>query len=159
RKFVHRNKMIVGVTATAAAAILAAFGYTLYRETARQVKFAVNPVAVPVRMQASAAPVASVPMSEHTVAVLPFVDMSEKRDQEYFSDGLSDELIELLGKTPGLRVVARTSSFYFKGRAERLETIAGQLHVANILEGSVRKSGNRLRVTAQLIRVDNSEHL
>src|SRR5262249_7811766 len=110
-------------------------------------------------MQASAPPVAGAPMSEHSVAVLPFVDMSEKRDQEYFSDGLSEELIERLGKTPGLRVVARTSSFYFKGRTEKLETIAGQLHVVNVLEGSVRKSGNKLRVTAQLIRVATSEHL
>jgi TolB-like protein/Flp pilus assembly protein TadD len=85
--------------------------------------------------------------------------MSEKKDQEYFSDGLSEELIELLGKTPGLRVIARTSSFYFKGRAEKLDAIAAELHVANVLEGSVRKSGDRLRVTAQLIRADTSEHL
>src|SRR5262249_8336799 len=83
----------------------------------------------------------------------------EKRDQEYFSDGLSEELIDLLGKTPGLRVIPRTSSFYFKGKAETLETIAAQLRVANVLEGSVRKSGNQLRVTAQLIRADTSEHL
>jgi TolB-like protein len=85
--------------------------------------------------------------------------MSERKDQEYFSDGLSEELIELLGKTPGLRVIARTSSFYFKGKAEKLETIARELRVANVLEGSVRKSGNRLRVTAQLIRADTSEHI
>jgi len=85
--------------------------------------------------------------------------MSEQKDQEYFSDGLSEELIALLGRTPGLRVIARTSSFYFKGRAETLETIAAQLRVANVLEGSVRKSGNRLRVIAQLIRADTSEHL
>jgi TolB-like protein/DNA-binding winged helix-turn-helix (wHTH) protein/Flp pilus assembly protein TadD len=98
-------------------------------------------------------------ISESSIAVLPFVDMSEKKDQEYFSDGLSEELIELLGKTPGLRVIARTSSFYFKGRAEKLDAIAAELHVANVLEGSVRKSGDRLRVTAQLIRADTSDHL
>ena len=85
--------------------------------------------------------------------------MSEKRDQEYFSDGLSEELIELLSKIPDLRVPARTSSFYFKGRVEKLETIAAELRVANVLEGSVRKAGNKLRVTAQLIRADTSEHL
>jgi serine/threonine-protein kinase len=95
----------------------------------------------------------------HSIVVLPFVDMSERKDEEYFSDGLSEELIELLGKTPGLRVIPRTSSFYFKGKAETLETIAAQLHVANVLEGSVRKSGNRLRITAQLVRADTSEHL
>jgi TolB-like protein/Flp pilus assembly protein TadD len=85
--------------------------------------------------------------------------MSEGKDQEYFSDGLSEELIERLGRTAGLRVIARTSSFYFKGRAERLETIASELRVSNVLEGSVRKSGNRLRVTAQLIRAETNEHL
>jgi TolB-like protein/DNA-binding winged helix-turn-helix (wHTH) protein/Flp pilus assembly protein TadD len=108
---------------------------------------------------ASATRVARPAINELSIAVLPFVDMSERKDQEYFSDGLSEELIELLGKTPGLRVIARTSSFYFKGRAEKLETIAEELRVANVLEGSVRKSGNRLRVTAQLIRADTSEHI
>jgi TolB-like protein len=108
------------------------------------------------------APVEPLPhpaIDERSIAVLPFVDMSERKDQEYFSDGLSEELIELLGKTPGLKVIARTSSFYFKGRAEKLEAIAQELHVANVLEGSVRKSGSRLRVTAQLIRADTSEHI
>ncbi len=98
-------------------------------------------------------------INEQSIAVLPFVDMSEQKDQEYFSDGLSEELIELLGKTPSLRVIARTSSFYFKGRAEKLETIGAELRVANVLEGSVRKSGDRLRVTAQLIRAETNEHI
>jgi TolB-like protein/cytochrome c-type biogenesis protein CcmH/NrfG len=96
---------------------------------------------------------------EKSIAVLPFVDMSEKKDQEYFSDGLSEELIDLLAKNPDLYVPARTSSFYFKGKSEELATIAQKLHVANVLEGSVRSSGSRLRVTAQLIRVDNGYHL
>jgi TolB-like protein/DNA-binding winged helix-turn-helix (wHTH) protein len=111
------------------------------------------------REAASAARVARPAINEQSIAVLPFVDMSERKDQEYFSDGLSEELIELLGKTPALRVIARTSSFYFKGRSEKLETIADELQVANILEGSVRKAGNRLRVTAQLIRAKTSEHI
>ena len=98
-------------------------------------------------------------ISESSIVVLPFVDMSEKKDQEYFSDGLSEELIERLGKTAGLRVIARTSSFYFKGRSEKLDAIAKELRVANVLEGSVRKSGDRLRITAQLIRADTSEHV
>jgi TolB-like protein/DNA-binding winged helix-turn-helix (wHTH) protein/Tfp pilus assembly protein PilF len=108
---------------------------------------------------ASASHAARPAINEQSIAVLPFADMSERKDQEYFSDGLSEELIELLGKTPGLRVIARTSSFYFKGRAEKLETIADELRVANVLEGSVRKSGDRLRVTAQLIRADTNEHI
>ena len=96
---------------------------------------------------------------EKSIAVLPFVDMSEHHDQGYFSDGLSEELIDLLTKVADLRVPARTSSFYFKGKSEDIATIAQRLHVANVLEGSVRKSGNALRVTAQLIRADNGYHL
>ena len=91
-------------------------------------------------------------VSEKSIAVLPFVDMSEKRDQEYFSDGLSEELIDHLSHNPDLKVIARTSSFAFKGRNEDIRTIARTLGVANLLEGSVRKAGNQLRITAQLIR-------
>jgi TolB-like protein len=104
-------------------------------------------------------PAATVAISEKSIAVLPFVDMSEKHDQEYFSDGLSEELIDMLTKVPELRVPARTSSFYFKGRQETIAEIAKALGVAQVLEGSVRKSGNTVRVTAQLIRVDNGYHV
>jgi TolB-like protein/Flp pilus assembly protein TadD len=120
-------------------------------------KIAAN--AVSASTQTSAKLVAPFTPAAQSIAVLAFVDMSEKKDQAYFSDGLAEELIELLGRTPGLRVIARTSSFYFKGRVEKLETIAAELRVANVLEGSVRTSGNKLRVTAQLIRADTSEHL
>jgi TolB-like protein len=99
------------------------------------------------------------PIPQLSIAVLPFADMSESKDQEYFSDGLCEELIDLLTKVPELRVPARTSSFYFKGKSVELATIAQKLRVANVLEGSVRKVGDRLRVTAQLIRVDNGYHL
>jgi TolB-like protein len=85
--------------------------------------------------------------------------MSEKKDQEYFSDGLSEELIDMLTKIPDLRVPTRTSSFYFKGKSEDIPTIARRLMVAHVLEGSVRKYGNHLRVTAQLVRADNGYHL
>jgi TolB-like protein/Flp pilus assembly protein TadD len=98
-------------------------------------------------------------ISEKSVAVLPFVDMSEKKDQEYFSDGLSEELINMLAKVPDLRVPARTSSFYFKGKSEDIPTIAKRLLVAHVLEGSVRKSGNHMRITVQLVRADNGYHL
>jgi TolB-like protein len=106
---------------------------------------------------ASRAPVATV--SDKSVAVLPFLDMSEKKDQEYFSDGLSEELIDLLTKIPDLQVPARTSSFYFKGKQTTISDIAKALRVAHVLEGSVRKSGNVLRITAQLIRVDSGYHV
>jgi TolB-like protein/Tfp pilus assembly protein PilF len=102
---------------------------------------------------------AAVAITDKSIAVLPFVDMSEKHDQEYFSDGLSEELIDMLTKVPELRVPARTSSFYFKGKQATIADIAKALGVAHVLEGSVRKSGDTLRVTAQLIRVDNGYHV
>jgi TolB-like protein/Flp pilus assembly protein TadD len=98
-------------------------------------------------------------ISEKSVAVLPFVDMSEKKDQEYFSDGMSEELINLLTKIPDLRVPARTSAFYFKGKQIAVADIAHALGVAYVLEGSVRRSGKTLRVTAQLIRADSGYHV
>jgi serine/threonine protein kinase/Tfp pilus assembly protein PilF len=94
-----------------------------------------------------------------SVAVLPFADMSEHHDQEYFSEGLSEELIELLTQVPGLQVPARTSSFYFKGKSATIPEIANTLHVSHVLEGSVRKVGNTIRVSAQLVRADNGYHL
>jgi TolB-like protein len=94
-------------------------------------------------------------ISDKSVAVLPFVDMSEKRDQEYFSDGMSEELIDMLTKLPDLRVPARTSSFYFKGKSITIPDIAKALGVAYVLEGSVRKSGKVLRVAVQLIKASN----
>jgi TolB-like protein/Flp pilus assembly protein TadD len=90
-------------------------------------------------------------ISDKSIAVLPFVDMSEKKDQEYFADGMAEEIIDLLVKVPELKVISRTSSFQFKGKTEDLRSIATLLGVAYVLEGSVRKSGDRLRVTAQLI--------
>ncbi len=96
---------------------------------------------------------------EKSIAVLPFVDLSEKRDQEYFSDGLSEELIDHLSHSPDLKVIARTSSFQFKGKNEDVRTIAEKLGVANLLEGSVRTSGHDLRITAQLIRASDGTNL
>ncbi len=87
--------------------------------------------------------------------MLPFVNLSSDKEQEYFSDGLSEELINLLAKIPELHVSARTSSFYFKGKQTMIADVAKALGVANVLEGSVRKSGKTVRVTAQLVRADN----
>jgi TolB-like protein/tetratricopeptide (TPR) repeat protein len=107
----------------------------------------------------TAQPVAAVATIDKSIAVLPFVDMSEKKDQEYFGDGMAEEIIDLLAKVPDLRVPARTSSFYFKGKPTKVPDIARELGVANVLEGSIRRSGNRLRVTAQLVRADSGYHL
>ncbi len=99
------------------------------------------------------------PVALRSIAVLPFVDMSQSKDQEYLSDGLAEELLNLLAKIPELRVAARTSAFAFKNKPEDIQSIARKLHVAHVLEGSVRKSGTRVRITAQLIRADSGYHL
>jgi TolB-like protein/DNA-binding winged helix-turn-helix (wHTH) protein/Tfp pilus assembly protein PilF len=98
-------------------------------------------------------------VSDKSVAVLPFVNISGDKTNEYFSDGLSEELIDMLTQIPDLRVPARTSSFYFKGKQATIADIAKALGVAHVLEGSVRKSGNTIRITAQLVRVDNGYHV
>ena len=108
----------------------------------------------------AAAQAPSVPaISDKSIAVLPFTDMSEKKDQEYFADGMAEEIIDLLVKIPGLKVISRTSSFQFKGKTEDLRTIGTQLGAAYVLEGSVRKSSERLRVTAQLIDSRDGTHV
>ena len=94
-----------------------------------------------------------------SIAVLPFLDLSEKQDLGYFADGLAEELIDQLSRGSALRVPARTSSFYFKGRTSTVADMARALKVDNLLEGSVRRSANRVRVTAQLIRADSGYHL
>jgi TolB-like protein/Tfp pilus assembly protein PilF len=94
-----------------------------------------------------------------SVVVLPFSDFSPQHDQEYFSDGLTEELIDALSRVPNLRVVARTSAFSFKGRPADIREIGRQLNVGAVIEGSVRKSGDQIRITAQLNRVSDGTHL
>ncbi len=99
------------------------------------------------------------PPLENSIAVLPFVNMSDDPDNEYFSDGISEEILNLLAKTPDLKVIARTSSFAFKGMNEDVRVIGNTLSVKTVLEGSVRKSGNQVRITAQLIDVSDGAHI
>lgn len=94
-----------------------------------------------------------------SIAVLPFVDMSDSNDQAYFAEGVSEEILNALAKAPGLRVASRTSSFAFKNSAGDIKQIGASLNVAHLLEGSVRKAGERVRITAQLIQVSNGFHL
>jgi TolB-like protein/Tfp pilus assembly protein PilF len=117
-------------------------------------KFSTPPL--PVQHQAAAIEEAGI---DKSIAVLPFVNMSADADNEYFSDGLSEELLNLLAKVDGLKVAARTSSFKFKKSEADISEIGEQLHVAHVLEGSVRKSGNQARITAQLIKVDDGFHM
>ncbi len=96
---------------------------------------------------------------EKSIAVLPFVNMSDDRENEYFSDGLTEELLNALARVKGLKVTGRTSSFAFKGKNVDLREIGHELGVANVLEGSVRKAGNRVRITAQLVKSEDGYHL
>jgi TolB-like protein len=122
-------------------------------------KFLASKHAVPAAAAPATPPAQVEAVPEKSVAVLPFVDMSEKKDQEYFSDGLSEELIDHLARASDLKVIARTSSFQFKDKNEDMRTIGQRLGVANLLEGSVRKSGNTLRITVQLVRADTGYHI
>jgi adenylate cyclase len=99
------------------------------------------------------------PSAEKSIAVLPFVDLSQAKDQEYFCDGISEEILDALAKVEGLRVVARTSSFSFKGKNADVAEIAQKLNVQNVLEGSLRREGNRIRITAQLINARDGFHI
>jgi TolB-like protein len=140
--------------AVAAAAVLAAAGLTL--------AFTRPPHAAPVAATTNASAISPVPAQSHpdnSIAVLPFVDMSEKQDEEYFSNGLSEELIDHLVHSPDLRVIARTSSFQFKATNDDVRAIARKLGATHVLEGSVRKAGQQLQVTARLIRASDGTHL
>jgi TolB-like protein len=98
-------------------------------------------------------------ISNKSIAVLPFVDLSEGHNQEYFCDGISEEILDALAKVEGLRVVARTSSFSFKGKNADVSEIAQKLNVQNVLEGSLRREGNRIRITAQLVNAHDGFHI
>lgn len=108
---------------------------------------------------AGAAAAAGPGATDVSIAVLPFVNMSDDKSNEYFSDGLTEELLNVLANVPGLRVIARTSSFSYKGKEVKIADVARDLDVNHVLEGSVRKSGNRVRITTQLIRSSDSSHL
>jgi adenylate cyclase len=139
------------------AAALLTCGYLLLQRFATSQR-AAQPAPAPISRTTpgDAAPAA---VSDKSIAVLPFIDMSERKDQEYFSDGLSEELIDRLAHVENLKVIARTSSFQFKGKNDDIRLIGQRLGVANLLEGSVRTSGRKVRVTAQLISASDGSHL
>jgi serine/threonine protein kinase/TolB-like protein/Flp pilus assembly protein TadD len=152
----HRTGMASGALVVM---LLATLSYELIRAratTAEQQALAARGTS---GLEAGAARSVAPEANDKSIAVLPFADMSERHDQEYFSDGLSEELIDRLSRSRNLRVIARTSSFQFKGKSEDVRTIANKLGVANLLEGSVRKSGQALRITAQLVRASDGSHL
>jgi TolB-like protein/Flp pilus assembly protein TadD len=146
RKFLRRNRPVAAVAALAVIAVIAIAGY---EEATRRAEDRARRAAVSEELR----------KNDKSIAVLPFLDLSEGRDQGYFADGLSEELIDLLAEIQSLQVIARTSSFYFKGKDVPIPEIAAKLGVAHVLEGSVRRSGRAVRVTAQLIRADSGVHL
>jgi serine/threonine protein kinase/Tfp pilus assembly protein PilF len=170
QKFVGRNTALFAVSAAALMVAIVSIGYWLYRGSHSAIVIP-GASSVPVSTPRASTPDSAMGTPKaatdsgalappaHSLAVLPFIDMSEAKNQEYFSDGLAEELLDLLTKIPGLHVIARTSSFSFKGKSDDIPTIAKKLNVANILEGSVRKSGDRLRVTAQLIDASTGENI
>src|SRR5437762_4697060 len=126
-------------------AVLAVGAFFIYRGTASK--------------RSSAATTSQQIGGEKSIAVLPFVDLSQAKDQEYFCDGISEEILDTLAKVEGLRVVARTSSFSFKGKNADVGDIAQKLNVQNVLEGSLRREGNRVRITAQLVNARDGFHI
>ena len=108
---------------------------------------------------ATAVPTVPVAPNDKSIAVLPFADMSAEKNQEYMADGIAEELLNLLAQAPDLKVIARTSSFAFKDQNIDIAEIAKKLNVAHVLEGSVRTSGDKMRITAQLVRTADSTHL
>ena len=99
------------------------------------------------------------PQTAISLAVLPFVNLSSDKEQEFFSDGMTEEITAALAKVPDLRVVARTSAFEFKGKNVNIKTMGEQLGATHLIEGSVRKDGDQLRITAQLVKADDGTHL
>ena len=160
-KFALRNRSAVAVAAMALAAIVVTVGYTIHRDSATRATLAASAAALPDSIHAGAPPAiinastaASAAAPERSVAVLAFVDMSEKKDQEYFADGLAEELLDLLARVPDLKVPARSSSFFFKGSSVGVRNVGHDLGVAYVLEGGVRKAGDTVRVSVQLVRAD-----
>jgi len=156
-KFALRNKAAVGVAAMALAAIIVTVGYAIHRGDFTQAK-ATRAAALPVSIHGGVTPAtiaaSTAAAPERSVAVLPFVDMSEKKDQAYFADGLAEELLDLLTQVPNLKVPARSSSFSFRGGDMQAKNIARELGVSYLLEGGVRKARDIIRVSVQLVRAD-----
>jgi TolB-like protein/Tfp pilus assembly protein PilF len=143
--------VVVGALLVVAIGMLAFDRYAGRERSAGGAESRAAPAAAPAPLQARSGPA--------SIAVLPFVNMSDDKANDYFSDGLSEELLNVLAKVQGLRVIARTSSFAFKGKDATIADVAKALGVDHVLEGSVRKSGDRVRITAQLIRTADSSHL
>lgn len=141
------------------AAGLSALAFTWYFKGQPAYLDAAAPPPAPSGPAAAVASKPSAPISRKSIAVLPFVNMSADKDQEYFSDGISEEILNALAQVKDLKVAGRTSSFQFKGKSDDLRAVGQALGVAHILEGSVRKQGDKVRITAQLVQTADGFHL
>jgi len=163
-KDVDRSQSITGVTGrkldrVIIGLLVVAVGYFLWERQAGVQPIDTSGVEALATQEVDLNPEVDAGPKQRSIAVLPFVNMSSDQEQEWFSDGLTEEILNALARTPDLLVAARTSSFKFKGSNEDIPTIAKALGVAHILEGSVRSGGDQLRVTAQLIRASDGFHL
>lgn len=148
------DRMIIGVLALS----LAYFAYDKFALSTKRETIAVEAAASRALIEQVAAEEAAA-KTQKSIAVLPFVNMSDDASNEFFSDGMSEELLNLLAKIPELRVTSRSSAFSYKDKDFKITDVGRDLNVAYVLEGSVRKAGNQVRITAQLIRVDGDVHL
>jgi len=150
-----------GLWVTGAVLVVALAFFVIDRFSISKHSVPPTPAAAPPTQAAASVPATAVAFNPppHSIAVLPFVNMSGDKEQDYFSDGLSEELLNSLARINELQVAARTSSFYFKGEHADLSTIAHKLNVASVLEGSVRRSGQTIRITAQLNNAVTGYHL
>jgi len=167
-KDIERSESITNVTSqklnyTIIGLLVLALGYFIWQSQSRQDNVAPTQAGISNTTQDVSAETSEAPAQtgeqEPSIAVLPFINMSADPEQEYFSDGISEEILNVLVRVKGLKVASRTSSFTYKGENLDIPEIARQLKVSNIVEGSVRKSGNRVRITAQLINTSDDRHL
>jgi TolB-like protein len=157
----------VGLAAVVGVALLGGIAFLALRPATKESLASTSPKSVAETKAAAPSPAASspapagvaAPIDSKSIAVLPFVNMSGDKDSEYFSDGLTEEILNALARNPALRVAARTSSFAFKGKATAMDEIGRALHAASVIEGSVRKDGNRVRITIQLINAADGYHV
>jgi adenylate cyclase len=151
---IKKKSLLPGVTAAVVLIALVIFGWWWFMQ--RSARNHQNPPTASTNVAPAAAPKAP---DQNSVAVLPFVNLSDDKGSEYFSDGVSEELLTVLQKIPGLHVAARTSAFSFKGKNATAQEIGQKLGVAHLVEGSVRKSGDQVRIAARLTRADTGEEL
>ena len=149
------NRLIIGVLVLA----LAYFAFDRFVLSGQRQAAAVEAALEQAESRLESTPASVTEESDKSIAVLPFVNMSDDASNEFFSDGISEELLNLLAKIPELRVISRSSAFSYKGKDFKISDVGRELKVAHVLEGSVRKAGSQVRITAQLIRVDDDMHV